>query len=273
MSYDSIDQSVQDADPVLLFQFVRGATTWRYCALPVDFAARGQTWLSEVIGLAGNIKNGSDISKNDLGVTLPSTNAMAAAFLAYAPDAVTTLTIFRTLYSNPTLGGAVWKGRVLHTPTAIATVTLNCESIFSSMRRMGLRQVYTRKCRHMLFKAGCNLNAADYALTVTVSNVVANVVTLSTSGLAQYLGGNIKAPDGTLRKIIEQAGSVLTLMRPVQSLIQQFAAHPGGFTATLYPGCDKSTATCRATFGNIGNHGGFAGMNGINPMDWSTNAF
>jgi len=272
VSYESIDTSVQDADPVLLFQFTRAGTTWRYCALPVAFTALGETWLSAVVSLSDSLKQSGDISKNDVNVTLPISNAMAAAFIAYALDAVTSLTIFRTYYSNPTVGRAAWKGRVLSSSVAIATVTLNCESVFTSARRMGLRQVYSRKCRHVLYGPGCNVNRALHAVAVTVNNVTANKVTCDVL-YATYTGGSIKAADGTLRRIIGQAGYVLTLMRPVPSLIQQFADNPGGFASTLYPGCDKSTVTCRDVFHALGNHGGFAGINGVNPMDGVTNAF
>lgn len=272
MSYDTVDTSVQDADPVLLFEFTRGATVWRYCALSVDFVAMGQTWLSSAIcGLKG-LPNSGEISKDDISLTLPISNAMAASFIADAPDEVTKLAIFRSYYSNPTLGRTVWRGRVLKSTTAIAVVTLSCENIFSALRRMGLRVVYSRKCQHVLYGVGCNVDRDDFAVAVTVTNVAKNVVTCSALS-SVYVGGAIKAQDGTLRRIVKQAGAVLTLARPVLSLIQQFAANPGGFAAAVYPGCDKSTATCRDTFHNLGNHFGFVGMNGVNAMDGVTNAF
>ena len=272
MSYASIDVSQQSSDPVLLFQFVRGATTWRYVAMPVAFTAMGYTWQPEVISVPDTIRSAGDVPKDAISITLPITNAMAAAFLAYAPDDVTTVTIFRTHYSDPTNGVALWKGRVLRSPTSIATISLDCENVFTSLRRMGLRQVYSRKCRHVLFGPGCNVDRDDFATSVTVTNVVANVVTCAAI-TGTFTGGNIKASDGTLRRIVGQAGAVLTLMRPVLSLIQDLAAHPGGFSAVLYPGCDRSTTTCRTVFHNLGRFGGFPGINGINPMDGSSNAF
>jgi uncharacterized phage protein (TIGR02218 family) len=274
MSYASLDVSQQSSDPVLLFQFVRGATTWRYVALPVAFTAMGYTWQPEVIGAPGGFRSAGDVPKDAISITLPITNAMAAAFLAYAPDDMTTVTVFRTHYSDPTNGVALWKGRVLRSPTSVATVSLDCENVFTSLRRMGLRQVYSRKCRHMLYGPGCNVDRTNFDATVTILAVVGNVVTIQgTSG--GYAGGTLKAPDGTLRRIVStnSNGSVFTLMRAVPSLITEMAAHPTGFSATVYLGCDNSTTTCRDVFHNLGNHGGFPGINGVTPMNGSINAF
>ncbi len=274
MSYQTRDVSQQSGMPVVLYQFNRGVSTWRYVALPEAFTALGYTWTPEVIN-AGNIGSSGEVPKDVVTIALPITNAMAAAFLAYAPDAVTTVTIFRTNYDDPTNGLAIWKGRVLSVSTTVATVTLSCEPYFTSLRRLGLRQTYQRQCRHMLFGPGCNVDASLYAFSATVLNVDRNLITVFSAGtLANYVGGTVKASDGTVRMIVDQSpANVLTLMRPVPQLIQDFAAHPTGFTATLYPGCDKSTSKCRDTYSNLGNFGGFPGITGINPMAGTSNVF
>jgi uncharacterized phage protein (TIGR02218 family) len=281
VSYAAKDLSEQDSNPVLLYKFVRGATTWRYVALPQTFATYGETWTPAEISSAG-IQSTGDVPKDPVTVTLPITNPMAAAFLAYAPDEVTAVTIFRTNYDDPTNKIVVFMGRVLSAPTSVATVTLTCENMGTSMRRMGLRQTYQRTCRHMLYGPGCNVDKAAHALAVNVSSVVGNVVQLSGGVAGSYVGGNIKASDGTLRMIVGQDGPiiggvyaspVLTLMRTVLALLTDYSAHPSGFTATIYPGCDKSTVTCRTKFANIGNFGGFPGITGVNPMNGTSNVF
>jgi hypothetical protein len=127
----------------------------------------------------------------------------------------------------------------------------------------------------MLYSAACGVSAAARAHTVTVTNVTNNTVTISAALDAGYVGGTIKASDGTIRMIValDATFKILTLMRPVLALITDFAANPGGFTATTYTGCDKSSATCRDKFGNIGNFGGFPGITGINPMAGVSNVF
>lgn len=273
MSYESVDVSQQDAAPVLLYQFNRGLTTWRYAALQNAFTALGYSWAPEVISCS-DIASTGEIPKDQVSIAVPSNNAMAAPFLAYAPDLVTTVTIFRTFYDNPTLSRAEWKGRVLSAACMDeATLSLTCEPVFTSLHRMGLRQTYQRTCRHMLFGPGCNVNRALFAATVTVVAVSGVTVTLSAAPAIDYKGGTIKASDDSLRMIVGQAGAVLTLMRPVQQLLQDMAVNPSGFSATLYRGCDKSTRTCHSIFNNLGNFGGFPGITGINPMNGTSNVF
>ena len=271
MSYQTIEESQQGAAPVQLYQFNRGGATWRYVALPKTFTALGYDWTPEAIG-CGNINASGDVPKDAISITLPISNAMAAAFLAYAPDQVTSVTVFRTHYDDPTNGLVIWKGRVLSTPTHIATVTLNCEPVFVSLRRMGLRQTYQRTCRHMLFGPGCNVDPAVYETSITVTAVDGVTITAS-SITGDFIGGTIKGSDGTKRMIVGQASNVLTIMRPVLALYQDMQDFPSGFTAYLYPGCNKSTDACRDTFHNLGNFGGFPGITGINPFAGTSNVF
>lgn len=274
MSYASEEISQQDGNPVLLFTFARGSTVWRYVMGPQSFSWGGHSFVPEAIGCGGFNFTG-DIPKDPLTITLPITNALAATFLPTAPDAVTTVTVFRTSYTATPDGETVWKGRVLSVSTSIATMILTCEPVFVSMRRLGLRETYQRLCRHMLYGAGCNVSAAAHAVAVTVTAVAGADVTVSGFLTFNYVQGTIKALDGTVRMIVGQntAGTVLTLMRPVQSLVDSIAAHPGGFSATIYPGCSKTLSVCSGTFGNAGNFGGFTGITGINPMTGISNVF
>jgi len=245
MSFDSLEVSQQDSAPVLCYQFVRGSDVWRYTALPAAFTALGSTWQPEAIE-SGAISSTGEVPKDAVNIKMPIGNAMVAALLAYTPDAVTTVTIFRTHYDDPTNGLAVWKGRILSVAASVAEVTLACEPVFTSLRRLGLRQVYQKKCRHALFSPGCGVNPNTYRHAVTVVGVSGVTVTLSADP-GNYIGGNINAPDGSLRMIVGQTGSILTIMRPVQSLAQSMVDNPGGFTAHVYPGCDRTTAMCRDT--------------------------
>lgn len=273
MSYAAEEVSQQDGNPVLLFTFARGSQVWRYTTRSTVFTNHVYEYTPEVITTSPFMRSG-EVPKDSLQVMLPITNPMAAAFLSYSPNAVTTVTVFRTSNTDVVGGEIVFKGRVLSSSTTVATVTLNCENVFTSMRRMGLRQTYQRYCRHMLFGPGCNVDPAAFATSVTITGVVGSTVTLYGPLDDIYLGGNIKASDGTLMMIVEKpSGNVLTLMRPVIQLLSDMATYPTGFTATVYRGCDKSTATCRGVFNNIGNFGGFPGITGINPFSGSSNVF
>ena len=271
MSYDAKETSQQDGNPVRLIQFACGSQTWRYVAAPESLTKDGNSWTPEAV-TSGNLVQAGDIPKDQIEIHLPISNPVAASFLSYAPDAITAVTVFRTNYDDSDVR-AIWMGRVMSSQTSVATVTLVCEPIFNSLRRLGLHATYQRLCRHVLYGPGCNVNPTGYAMDVTVSAVQGALITLATSGLSpNFKGGTLKAPDGTIFFIIDVSSSVLTLMRQSMVLAQQMVAHPSGFTVTLYPGCDHSTTGC-TSFGNIGNFGGFPGIPRINPFSNSANIF
>lgn len=273
MSYAVEEVSQQDGNPVQLFTFSRGSQTWRYTNRATLFTNHVFNYTPEV-GITSAFVRTGDVPKDVLQITLPITNPMAAAFLSYSPNAVTSVLVNRTSNTDVTGGEVEFMGRVLSSSTSVATITLNCENAFTSMRRMGLRQTYQRNCRHMLFGPGCNVNPATFATSITITAVAGASVTLYNPLDPVYLGGTIKASDGTLMMIVEQpASNRVILMRPVPQLILDMAAHPSGFTATAYRGCDKSTATCHEVFTNRGNFGGFPGLTGINPFSGSSNVF
>jgi uncharacterized phage protein (TIGR02218 family) len=264
VSYDVKEKSVQDARPVLLFTFRQGSLVWYYCTGSLPVVNSGHTYNPEPL-LPGNIANTGDVAKDTLEIKLPVSNALAALFLLYTPDAVTTVTVIRTHYDNTSVRNA-WKGRVLSFSAAQGVVTFICESVFSSERRLGLRETYQRLCRHVLGGQGCNVNIATYSAELLAVGIDGPKVTLSAALAVDYQGGTLLAPDGTRRMIVDIGADFVVLMRPVQALVDALIATPAGVAVTLYQGCDRSTSMCTDRFNNIGNFGGFPGIPWINPM-------
>ena len=254
---------------MLLYQFARGLTTWNYVAAPESMARAGRTWTPEAI-TSSPIAQTGDVPKDQVELKLPRTNTVAASFLSYAPDVVTAVAIYRTNFDN-TDTVAIWLGRVAHSQLSVSIVTLACEPVFTSIRRLGLQATYQRLCRHRFFGPGCNVNPATYAQTLTVTAVAGSVITIT--GLStNFVGGTLKAPDGTIFFIIDQNSTTVTLMRQSAILASSMVSNPGGFTVTLYPGCDHSTGACTG-YSNIGNFGGFPGIPRINPYSNMSNIF
>lgn len=264
MSYTSLDTSKQDGQPILLFDFVQGSTVWRYWAGNGQYAFNGHLYDPVPIE-PSNFADTGDISKDPLSIKLPISNALAATFLLYTPDVTTSVTVYRTNYGDSNYRVA-WRGRVLNYPTSIGTVTLNCESIFASMRRLGLRMPYQRLCPLALGDIDCQVDRAAYSAVYTVSSLAGIKVTFTASLAADYQGGLLKAPDGTSRLITDTGSNYVVLMWPMQSLADSMAAHPSGFTVTLYQGCDRSTKMCAERFNNLGRFRGWPGIQWINPM-------
>lgn len=251
--------SVQAGRVRELFAFSDGDTTWRYTSADRAVSAMTHTWASAPIG-RGSIDETGEIHRAGLAVTLPITDAFARGFVSDQADRQVSVTMWSEAAADD--WAVAWRGRVVGASISGEVVTLNCESVFTSMRRPGLRARFTKGCRHALYGRGCGLDPDDFDTAGTVSDVAGAVVTV-TGANAQadgwWVGGMLKTADGTARMIIGHAGNVLTLSRPIPGLAASAAV-------LIYPGCDHARATCHAKFNNVANYGGFPWIPPVNPF-------
>lgn len=237
-------------------------------------ADKAQTYSADVYEPApigrGGTQTKSELSKSNFEVRLALEHALAAALLATWDETPTTITVF----SKETSGTQViWKGRLASVQPDDVSVKMVFESIYTSMRRPGLRARFQKVCRHPLYSRGCWLDAEDYAVAATISAITGPVVTVPAAASQSdgwYAGGMIREPGGVLSYISKHAGSALTLNRVSSALIAAFADTGVGTAVTIYPGCDHSYATCLTKFGNDDNYGGFDYIPSKNPMGGSS---
>ena len=112
-------------------------------------------------------------------------------------------------------------GRVIGTKTNGNDITIDCESVFTSIKRPGLRARFEYNCRHSLYLTGCNVNREAYKILSSVLSI--NGVTLSVQGGTAlgsgYLtGGMLITPSGVARFITSHSGDFITLSRPINDL-------------------------------------------------------
>jgi uncharacterized phage protein (TIGR02218 family) len=256
MTYSAKELSVEESSPVYLVQFIQGATTWRYTTIAESISRSGSTWYPSALQL-GKFACTGEIPKDALTVKLPVTDSVAQTFLGYPPEVMTSVTVFRTHYDDADVL-CYWKGRVSGFSITGGVLALTCEPIFSSLKRMGLRPVYQKCCRHALFGAGCNVDPDNFAHSVTATVVLGSVVTVPDAAALDLTGGTLMTANGTIRMIVAQNGADLTLMRAIKGLA------PGA--VTVYDGCAHDIDACRDKFHNLGNYGGFPGIPTKNPM-------
>ena len=163
------------------------------------------------------------------------------------------------------LSGTRWMGRVLGVEVDADAARIRCESAQVSLKRIGLRRLYSRKCSHVLYSNACGaspITGSAFVLDVYGRNVELDggVPGSVSAGLA---GGWLQTPDGARHMIINDTGSGVELLYPV-------AIEPGT-EVLLTVGCDHSTATCAGRFGNLDNYGGFPAIPSKNPF--STGVF
>jgi uncharacterized phage protein (TIGR02218 family) len=268
--YNTLEQSTQSGDPVYRFLFVQGDTEYRYTSAAYFISDSNDTWEPVAIETP-SISQSDDMTKDGIKFVLPRDNDFAKLFLGGVPEQIASITVFRNHDSAPTDFQTIWKGRVAAASAAGDKVTIECENIFTSMRRPGLRARYQKVCRHALYSTNCGVLQYDYATIATAT--AASGFTVVVSGTlpdGYYIGGMLEDTNGYLRYISGQSGSTLTLMQPLGALITEIIANTTA-TVTLYPGCAHNTTDCLDRFNNLLNFGGFPWIPGKNPFTNNVN--
>jgi len=267
MTYAAYETSLDSGSPVELYEFIQGLSKWYYISGAEPFVSLGRTFVPAPI-TRDRIKQGEDALKETLTLTFPRGNEFAAQFLGFAPDLVTVVNIYRMHWNDPDKQlTQYWKGRVSGAKVSGNTVDVECESVFTSIRRPGLRAKFELSCRHTLYARGCNVNQEAYIHSGTLLSISGGTnLTVGGAGnfpAGYFTGGMVISPDFGSRFITAHTSDQITISRPFQSL-------SGGETLRLYPGCDHLRETCNVKFNNLDNFGGFPWIPVKNPFGGSS---
>jgi len=284
MTYATIEASAAGGRPYYLYQFVEGDQVWRFTSRASDWtsaASEGGALRWEAAAIShGDVVQTSEIERGRLELTWPLSHPFARRFLAPLGNRPVTLTMFRG--HEQVLGETVahWKGRIVGAEVEGVRILLNCESVFSTLRRAGVRAKYQRLCRHALYGRGCGLDIGFHWQTGTVTTASGNALTIpEAAGQPDgWFRGGVLRFGAQLGFITGQVGPTLTLSRPMPELAAALAApeidpetgDPFPLVADIAPGCDLRAATCAAKFGNLPNFGGFPEIPGRNPFGGSS---
>lgn len=264
--------------PKELYRFVEGALVWTVTSSDSDETHAGEVYTSSAIG-RDEAESKNELSRANLTVSVSIDDPMGRRWLKTIIDSVVSLTIFSKEDSSVSV---VWKGRLSAVKPEATNIKLVFESIFTSLRRPGLRQRYQRSCPHVLYGRGCNLNKDDWAVSgqvVAIDGVTVYMPIAATYESGYFTSGMIEAPNGTLRFITAHSGGYLTLIRQLDDLTEQFLQsgygynygnHYGALVVRIFPGCDRSKETCNDKFSNLDNNGSFPFIPSKNPMGGSS---
>ncbi len=226
MTYDSIEESTAEGQPLYLYQFTDGPQMWR-------FTSRAATWVSPEGAVAGNaepltweaaalahssVVQTGDVARGALELTFSISHPFARRFLGprgRALTGLTGLTIFRGHEQLPQETVAHWKGRVLGTSVERQTIVLKCDSQLTALKRAGVRAKYQKLCRHPLYGRGCELDVEAFFVTGPATAATGTTVTVPIAAQEAdgwYRGGVLRHV-GALGFIIGHAGAVLVLAR------------------------------------------------------------
>lgn len=258
---------MSEASLIELYRFVEGTTVFTQARCSAAVVYGGETYDPYSLSRT-QVESKNEMARANLDITMAIDNPVAMRYLASPVDSVVTLSLF--VQANG-ITNVFWKGRLSNVKATGQTAILSFESIFTSLRRPGLRARYQRTCRHALYGRGCGLDPEAFGVDVMVTAVAPNQVTvtdISGTTLNRFRGGMIRAPDTTLRFVVgsDPATGIITLTRNFDTLNAAFLA--GGsvpMAATLYPGCAHNMGAC-LEFDNLDNFGGFPFIPTKNPM-------
>ena len=263
MSYNSHEISVQDGNPIELYEFSRGYAYWRFTSSAYEYVDGMNVYESDAVERT-DIGQTDDLNKGGIGISFPLNNYFAKEFLGAVPEKPTLVTVYR-LHGSDGQKISYWKGRILSVKVEDYTIKFACESIFSSLKRVGLRARYERSCRHSLYDEQCMVSM-DLLRTAgdvyAQNNMVLSLTNIHTLPSGYLNGGMVKDVDDVYRFIINHSGSTITIAKPYYRSVV-------GEELVVYPGCDKSMTQCNSKFNNTINFGGFPWIPSRNPFDGS----
>lgn len=254
MSYTVVETSAQGGSPVELYEFINGTAAYRYTSAAHDVSYGGNTYTAVPIA-RGAVEATSETARLALEITCARDLPVLGLFSTMPPEEVVAVTL-RRLHAGDGEAITLWMGRVLNVTWNSAAAEIHCESVYTSLKRVGLRRLYQKGCPHVVYGPGCGLDRDDFKVVRTVSTVTGTTVTLGTlSGYADgyFAGGYLEWEKSAgvfeRRAIRSQVGAVVTIGFPIPGMAASASVN-------LYPGCDHSLVTCDGKFDNRLNYGG-----------------
>lgn len=245
MTFIADETSVQDGRPVELYTFVIEATTVRL-AVPVTYVYDSNTYTASPIERGNIERDGVTGNPHELTISLPA-NEIGPLLFGLPPPRTFTVQVNRV---QPSGAQDIWRGSVSDVKLRGRKLELRCAGKTDDLlHQQAPSWVLQPTCSHVLFDNHCRADRVTHSFLYDVVSVSGDQVTLD--GIAQpsgFFNGGEFEKSGVWRTIFDHTGDVLTLDAPFPSVTG---------TVTLYRPCDRSVLTCRDTFANVVNFGGF----------------
>lgn len=264
--------------PIDLYRMVMGSQIWTITSADAAQSHNDELYVPTSVG-RGGIESKNEMAKANLEIRLNIEHELSQLLLSSYNEQVLSLTVFTVRDSTVDV---TWKGRLASQKPGDTYITLTFESVFTSLRRPGVRARFQKSCRHALYGRGCKLNPEDFAVPASLLSAAGSVLTIpEAAGYTDgtFIGGMLRTPDSLLSYVIGHVGNQITVQRVSASILNaingagygnSYGNSYGGISVTLYPGCDHSRTTCKNNFNNLDRYGGFDWIPQKNPMGGSS---
>ncbi len=264
MSFALFEIANYGSQPITLFEFVRGSTTYRYTGADRDIVVGGQTYSARPLS-HGDIRYTGEAQTDEVVISAPASLPLAVDFSAVPPQQRVSVVIKR--YHVGDTPAVRWAGFVDRVNRGSkAKVNIICKSLLGGMRQNGARLIWQRQCPHVIYGPGCKVSKGAYGVSAVVESMNGNAITaagLAAAGEGRLAGGFIEwtttAGFPAWRAVSEHGTNWLSLLGGTRGL-------DVGSTVMAYRGCSRTPDGC-AAFDNGARYGGFRHLPGKSPFD------
>ena len=264
MTYNLIEISEYDGEPVELYTFNRSSDVFRYTSADADHTFGGFVF-SAVPLQRGKLRQ--DLESAKQSVTLESSKDLGVVqtYRTSPSSNVTTLRIQR-YHEGDTEAVTIWLGRIVNVKFGERDCKIRCDPFFTSLKRSVLRMRYQTNCPHVLYSTVCGVLRAAFQVNAPLLGaggvqLISSVFSAFSDGY--FSGGYVEWENGGInerRFILSHSGTEIIIDLPFEGI-------PGNANVRVFPGCDHTLLTCSNKFGNEDNYGGQPFYPDKNPMD------
>jgi hypothetical protein len=249
--YNDYEKTAGLSQPVELYEFVTGTTTWRYTSAEVDMVIGGITYQSIYIENSEPGQTGEE-AKDELKITVDWDNPVFQQFLNYVPTKETKVTMLgyqrADVIDQETI--FIWSGVQTKHDKQYPKAVLFFKPEDFEIKKKALSPKYGPDCQWTQFTGRCGLIEAAWSDAFTVTAITGLVVSIS--GVLnddKYLGGVLVLGVGSdieRAMITAQAAGQITIDRNLPSLVN-------GVACKLTQACRGDFTLCDTVFSNRGN--------------------
>lgn len=243
-----------------LYRFRQGLRRWCYTSAdaPVDY--KGEVYEPAPIE-RGDIRRAAESAQSQIEIEAAHTLPLAQAFIPGVPPGRVEVEIL----SGDGAGFAVmWSGIVAGVQFGRITCRIACATYGDGLEAGGAVRRLTRGCSHPLYSAACGVLRQNWRVDAVLTEVRGSVIhapEFASRTDGWFVGGELVAGEER-RMIVAHAGEAVTLTGGIPGL-------GAGANVAAYAGCDHTLATCKNTFANTANYGGFPWLPQTNPFTGS----
>lgn len=267
MSFSEHETSLQNGQPIRLYQFQRGPLKWGYTNADRNIVHQGIVFRAPAGGISDDgIRQTENTASDLLTLTMSAELDIPKMFRIVAPSQTINVTIFDLHYGDDGYL-VVWMGLIIGVkfPNDY-TASVQCQTLSVSLEQTGLRKTWTKVCPHQLYNPDCGVARNSFRVDGQINSLDAVSINFAPAAgfdAGWYSGGYVEwtSQYGLEQRGIElHQGAVLTLYGGASGL-------SAGQTIAVYAGCNRLFETCKTKFNNELNYGGAPHLPGKSPFD------